>query len=211
MDISKLFPSTPLPKSKLSLDELIEMSQRSLFKVSIKERSSNLGKIKYLGFKYIFHRNEHKELIMFVNLYFSMKGANFNMHKNKKGKTVKSKKKPREQYILVVKFPYNMKVKNMKRLYSESIQLFSSDPSFKYFFAFALNKMNAVILDDSTLVNWLGVSLTKAPNVNNPNLKLNLTKHFFHMFKFLANVRVKAYMDKKYLLTNDVKITNEKV
>ena len=206
---ANLFPS--LPKSKLSVNELVEMSQRSLFKVSIKERSANLGKIKYIGFKPVFHRNEHKELVMYVSLYFRMKGANFNMSKNKKGKTVKGKKKPRESYLLVAKFPYDSKIKNMKRLYSKHLQLMSSDPSFKYFFAYALNKMDAVITDDATLVNWLGISLTKAPNVNNPNLKLNLTKHFYAFFKFISNVRPKAYLDEKYMISNDVKIINPKV
>ena len=202
---------TDLPKSKLSVNELVEMSQRSLFKVSIKERSATLGKIKYIGYKPVFHRNSKKQLVMYISLYFYMKGSNVDLSKNKKGKTVKSKKKVRQQYLLVAKFPYNSKIKNMKRLYSNSLQLMSSDPSFKYFFAFALNKMNAVITDDATLVSWLGRSLKDAPSTNNPDLKLNLTKHFYQFFKFISNVRPKVYLDKKYLLTNDIKIVNPKV
>ena len=210
MDFSKLFPTSPPPKSKLSVNELIELSQQSFFKAGIKDRSSNLGSIKYLGFKYTFHRNRKKQLIVYVNLYFYMKGANATLTKNKKGKTVK-KKKPRETYLLVAKFPYNTKIKNMKRLYDVPLQLFSSDPSFKFYFAYALNKMDAVVTDDPKLVSWLGESLTSAPRTNNPEMLTQLTKHFYKFFKFISNVRPKSYLDKRYLLSNDASIKNERI
>ena len=211
MDVSKLFPTTPLPKSKLNVNELIDLSQSSFFQVGIKDRASNLGTIKYVGFKYTFHRNRKKQLVVYINLYFYMKGASFDFKKNKKGKTVKGKRKPRETYLLVAKFPYNMKIKNMKRLYDVPLQLFSSDPSFKFYFAYALHKMNAVVTDDANLVNWLGKSLTDAPRITNPDMVTQLTKHFYKFFKFISNVRPKAYMEKKYLLNNDTKIVNEKI
>lgn len=211
MDASKLFPTTPLPNSKLTVNELVEISQKQFFKVGVKERSANLGSIKYVGFKYSFHRDRKKNLVIYVNMYFYMKGANFDLTKNKKGKTVKGKRKPRETYLLVAKFPYTLKVKNMKRLYNVPLQLFSSDPSFKYYFAYALHKRNAVVTDDATLVNWLGQSLSDAPRIRNPDMLTQLTKHFYKFFQFISNVRPKAYLDKKYMLNNDAKIINNNI
>lgn len=206
MDMSKVFKG--LPQSKLTVNELIDMTQSDFFTTSIRDRASNLGALKYLGFKYTFHRDNDGKLVVFVNLYFYMKGADADFSKNKKGKVVKSKRKSRETYMLVAKFPYSNKVKNMKRLYDVPLQLFSSDPSFKFFFAYALNKLDAVVTDDGKLVDWLGESLTKKPMHNNPEMTTQLTKHFYKFFQFIANKRPKEYMDDKYILRNDAKIVN---
>ncbi|MCK5536496.1 MAG: hypothetical protein KAI79_06695, partial [Bacteroidales bacterium] len=140
-----------LPKSKLTVNELYTLSQSSMFKTKTKVRASKVGKIHYVGFKYTYHRDHQgdKKLIVYINLYFYVMGAS---HKGK-----------REKYLLVAKFPYTTKIKNMKRLYDEPVQIFSSDPSFKYYLTYALNKFNAVITDDLTFVNHLGQSLTQKP------------------------------------------------
>lgn len=208
MDVSKILKG--LPDSKLSVNELISLSESSFFKVDIRTRSKNLGSLKYIGFKYTFHRDLDGKLVVYVNLYFYMKGANFDFYKDKKGKVKAGPRKPRETYLLVAKFPYSHKVKNMKRLYDVPIQIFSSDPSFKYYFAYALNKMGAVVTDDGKLVDWLGESLTRAPKYNNPNMKIQLTKHFYKFFRFIANNRPSRYMDKKYQLRQDAAIINRK-
>ena len=208
MDISQIMKG--LPKSKLSVNEMIDLTQKDFFKLGISERSSNLGSLKYIGFKYTFHRDIDKKLVVFVNLYFYMKGADADLGRNKKGQVVKKKRKKRETYMLVAKFPYSERVKNMKRLYDVPLQIFSSDPSFKFYFAYALNKQNAVVTDDGKLVDWLGESLTKAPVHNNPKLTIQLTKHFFKFFKFIANNRPKQYMDKKYQIKSDAKIINRR-
>lgn len=206
MDMSKVFKG--LPQSKLTVNELIDMTQSDFFSTSIADRSSNLGALKYLGFKYTFHRDNDGKLVVFVNLYFYMKGADADFSKNKKGKLVKSKRKTRETYMLVAKFPYSNKVKNMKRLYDVPLQLFSSDPSFKFFFAYALNKLDAVVTDDGKLVDWLGESLTKKPSHNNPEMTTQLTKHFYKFFQFIANKRPKDYMDDRHIIRSDAKIVN---
>ena len=207
MDVSKIMKG--LPTSKLTVNELIDLTSKNFFKLGISTRASNLGSLKYIGFKYTFHRDTDGKLVVFVNLYFYMKGANADHYKDKKGKIKTSKRKPRETYMLVAKFPYSHKVKNMKRLYDVPLQIFSSDPSFKYFFAYALNKLDAVVTDDGKLVDWLGESLTKAPMHNNPNLTVQLTKHFFKFFKFIANNRPNKYMDSKYQIRSDAKIINK--
>ena len=208
MDMSKIFKG--LPQSKLTVDELMKLSQKQFFKVGVKERASNLGSLRYIGFKYTFHRDTDDKLVVFVNLYFYMKGANADLYKNKKGQIERSKRKTRETYMLVAKFPYSHKVKNMKRLYDVPLQIFSSDPSFKYFFAYALHKMNAVVTDDGKLIDWLGESLTKAPKHKNPELMTQLTKHFFKFFQFIGNKRPKEYMDDKFIIRSDAKIINRK-
>lgn len=204
--MSKVFKG--LPASKLSVNELIDMTESDFFSVGIHDRASNLGALKYIGFKYTFHRDTDGKLVVFVNLYFYMKGSDASFYKDKKGKTKKTKRKGRETYMLVAKFPYSDKVKNMKRLYDVPLQIFSSDPSFKYFFAYALNKMNAVVTDDGKLIDWLGESLTKKPNHNNPGMTTQLTKHFYKFFQFIANKRPREYMDDKYIIKADAKIVN---
>lgn len=208
MDMSKVFKG--LPDSKLSVNKLIDLSKKDFFQVDVRTRSSNLGSLKYIGFKYTFHRDHDDKMVVFVNLYFYMKGANADFSRNKKGKVVKSKRKPRETYLLVAKFPYSLQVKNMKRLYDVPIQIFSSDPSFKFYFAYALNKLDAVVTDDGKLVNWLGESLTKAPKHNNPHLESQLTKHFFKFFQFIGNNRPKEYLGDRFRLKDDAKIVNRK-
>jgi len=192
-----------LPTSRLDVDELIKISEQPFFKHSIHERASEVGNFKYIGFKYVYHRAISGQLVVYVNLYFYVKGAR--PPKPKKGS--KKRSSARETYLLVAKFPYTTKVKNMKRLYDSPMQIFSSDPSFKYYFAYVLNSLNAVVKDDKELVKWLGESLTIKPKKNNPEFKAQLTKHFYKFFKFIANKRPKEYLDKKYLLPESAKVT----
>jgi len=207
MDLSNTF--TGLPNSKLSVNELVDMTHKNFFKLGIRDRASNLGSLRYIGFKYSFHRDHDKKLVVFVNLYFYMKGSDGTLYKDKKG-SVKKRRKSRETYMLVAKFPYSNKVKNMKRLYDVPLQIFSSDPSFKYFFAYPLHKLGAVVTDDGKLVDWLGESLVKSPKHNNPDMTVQLTKHFFKFFQFIANKRPKDYLDKRYIIRSDAKIINRK-
>ena len=210
MDYSNVGLSGPIPKSELSVNELIKITQSNFFKVSIKERASTLGKFKYLGFKPVLHRNKKKQLVVYISLYFYHQGSNYALSKNAKGKTVKKKQK-RQTYLLIAKFPHNMKVKNMKRLYDVPLQLFSSDPSFKFFFAFALNNLDAVITDEPLMRKWLGKALTTPPDIRNDSWETHLTKHFYKMFQFISNVRPKAYLGDKFKIAQDIKIINPKI
>ncbi|MCK5536529.1 MAG: hypothetical protein KAI79_06865 [Bacteroidales bacterium] len=211
MDFSKLASASgPLPRSQLSVNELIKITQTNFFKVSIKERASTLGKFKYLGWKPVLHRNKKKQLVVYFSLYFYHQGSNYAMSKNSKGKTIRKRQK-RQTYLLIAKFPHSVKIKNMKRLYNENIQLFSSDPSFKFTFCYALNNLDAVITDEPLMIKWLGSALTDPPNNRNDNWDTHLTKHFWRLFQFISNVRPKVYLDEKYLIPNDVKIVNPKI
>ncbi len=199
MDLSKALKG--LPKSHLSVNEMISLTAQPFFQKSIGERTKDLGGIRYVGFKYTFHRDTDEKLVTYVNLYFYMKGSN--SAGEKKGKKIK---KTRENYLLVAKFPYTLAIKNMKRLYDLPMQIFSSDPSFKYFFAYALNGLNAVVTDDDLLVKHLGKSLSTKPKKTNPDLQVQLTKHFYNFFKFIANKKPKEYLSKKYMIPTSTKV-----
>lgn len=199
------------PQSHLNVKEMIDLTNQPFFKRSIGERASELGDITYIGYKYSYHWNGNKRLTLFVNLYFYMKGA-------KGSKRVKNSKDgrrtgPRPMYTLVAKFPYTTKVKNMKRLYDIPMQIFSSDPSFKFYFAYALHRLKAVVVDDPQITKWLGKSLTTAPTKTNPDLQVQLTKHFYKFFKFLGNHKPKEYLNDKFLIdqNKNVKIINQKI
>jgi len=184
----------------------MKLSQQPFFARSIQERAGDVGNFSYKGFKYTYHRTITGKLVVYVNLYFYVRGA-------KPPKTKKGMSKSRETYLLVAKFPYTLEVKNMKRLYGLPMQIFSSDPSFKYFFAYALNQMNAIVTDDNELVKWLGKSLTTKPKTNNPQFKVQLTKHFYKFFQFIANKKPKEYLDSRYMMPTDtkVKVLNSKI
>ena len=186
-----------IPNSRLTVNELYNLSNTSMFKTSIEDRAFKVGKVIYKGFKYIYHRNPKGKLVLYVNLYFYVNGA---PHKS-----------IRERYLLVAKFPYIKDIKNIKRLYNYPVQIFSSDPSFKYYLTYALNQFNAVITDDIQYVNHLGKSLTTKPNINNPKRMAELTKHFFKFFNFIGNVPPKRYLDKKYEIDpkDNIRIINK--
>jgi len=183
-------------KSNLSVNEFFRLSEQPFFSRSITERAKEVNKPKYKGFKYSVHYDSiTNKLILFVNLYFFIKGA-----KNKKtGK--------RETYLLTVKFPYYKNIKTFKKLYDVPIQLFASDPSFKYYFAFVLNKHNAVVLDEKEFIKHLGLALTVPPRKRNPNWKVQLTKHLYKLFLFLKNIHPKKYLDKKWEISPSKRIT----
>jgi len=187
------------PKSDLSVEEFFRLSEKPFFSRSITERAKEINKPKYQGFKYSVHYDSiSNKLILFVNLYFFIKGA-----KNKKTGN-------RETYLLTVKFPYYKDIKTFKKLYNVPIQIFASDPSFKYYFAFVLNQHNAVVLDEKEFIKHLGIALTVPPKVRNPNWKVQLTKHLYKLFQFLKNVHPKKYLDKKWEIKTSKTITINK-
>jgi len=186
------------PKSTLSLKKLIDMSQLPFFKKSIKERAKPVGKPKYYGYKFTYHYDPvSNKIILFVNLYFIIKGAK---HKDK-----------RNTYLVVIKFPYYKKIKNFRRLYDIPVQVFASDPSFKFYFAYVLHNLyGAVVLDEPEFVKHLGIALTRAPKVRNPDLIAQLTKHLYKIVTFLATQSPKKYLTPAYQIPSSKRITIDK-
>jgi hypothetical protein len=91
--------------------------------------------------------------------------------------------------------------KNIKKFYNLPIQIFASDPSFKYYFAYTLNKEQAVIKRRSFL-RHLGKALKIAPKKNNPKEITQLTKHLYKTVMFLANKRLDQYIQPKYKINS---------
>jgi len=186
------------PKSDLTVNEFIQLTKKPFFSRGIEERYKRVSDPKYKGFKYSIHYDSSaNKLILFVNLYFFVKGE-----KGTDGK--------RKTYLLSVKFPYYKDIKTFKKLYNIPIQVFSSDPSFKYYFAYVLNKHNAVILDEETFSKWIKKAIAIPPKKNNPNWKVQLTKHLYKLFKFLQNVHPRTYLAKKWEINIKTRIGIDK-
>jgi len=189
--------------SQISTNELINHSQSSMFKKSVSERVKQIGDFRYLGFEYVYHQGKDSRVYLFVTLYFQATSA---PHKEK-GK----KKTKREKYLLAVKFPYLEGITKLDKLYDTPVELFSSDPSFLFYFAYVLNKKNAVIKDHTKYTKWLGESLEKKPYKNNPKLRTELTKHFYKVIQFIKTQSPKRYLDEKYLTSIDrISFPNER-
>jgi len=178
--------------SNYSIKDLIKFSKNTIFSRPIQQRVKQVGNFKYLGFKYSIHKNKQNKLQVYIKLYFIVQGAKY---KNK-----------RQKYILVVMLPYIRKIKNLKRLYDLPVKLFSSDPSFKYYFAYVLYKSNLLIDDEKQILRYLGRALTQEPIKRNPAFHKELTKHFFKLFQFIANKSPRQYLDDRHELPPDFKI-----
>jgi hypothetical protein len=177
---------------EITVNKLLEYSKNSFFKINTDIRAKRVGTFKYIGFKSVFHRNKDKKLVLYVDLIFLVKGEN---HKGK-----------RETYTIIAKFPYVKGIKNLKRLYDLPVKLFSSDPSFKYYFAYVFKQNNLLINNEKDLVLWLGDALLKPPTKRNPNQHKELTKHFYKFFIFISNKKPKDILDKRFELKTDFKI-----
>jgi len=187
--------------STIDLDILVTNANSTMFKKSIDERVSNIGDFKYLGFEYTYDKNKQGNVVLFINMYFLATSA---PHKLKSGG------KKRYKYLLGIKFPYIDGMKTMKKINNVPIKIFSSDPSFNYFFAFALNRINAVILDHPKFIKHLSKSLNVKPKKRNPNLRKELTKHLYKVVKFLLRYSPMEYLDEQYLTNIDkIKIPNK--
>ena len=189
-DRSKYRPST-----KIDLNHLISSTNSTMFKRTVKERVSAIGDFKYLGYNEITVDNR-----LYVMLNFEATSAPHSTpSKSKATKKTKSKKYKRYKYNLSIKFPFVHNMNKMKKMLNLPIELFSSDPSFKYYFAYVLNSKDAVIRNH-IYDNWLGEALTSKPKIRNKNEKMELTKHFYKVVKFIKSQEVRKYLSKRYIL-----------
>jgi len=193
--------------SNIELDDLIKNTQnKSIFKKDIWERVKKIGHFEYLGFEYTYNRNKKGNLTLFITMYFYVTSA---PHKKKAGNKRDRYKIFRKKYLVAIKFPYIDGMKNYNRLLNVPIKIFSSDESFNYFLAYALNTHNAVILDDPVFINHIHYAITHKPRIRNPELKTELTKHLYKVIEFLLKYRPIDYLDDKYLLDKIPKIPNK--
>jgi len=102
----------------------------------------------------------------------------------------------------IIQLPYRQEYreKSFQSFYEETpIKIFSSDPSFQYFLAYALNKVNAVVINRETSKH-LGVALTKKPKTRNPVLHKELNKHMYKLIEFISSKKLNRYINEKTYL-----------
>lgn len=176
-----------MKKSRLTVAHLRRLSRTPYFKRSIQERSSELGGVRYVGFTMDTKIGSSE----YFNFCFVVEGA-FSKKINK-----------RPEYLEILQVEITDEFKKFFNLYNKQpVKIFSSDPSFKYYIAYALTKRNAVIINPAT-VKHLGKSLTRPAIRNNPRNKLMMNKHFYFLTKFIRSDSILQYMSKKYLLDKD--------
>jgi len=193
----KYFPS------RLPLKILKQNTQNTMFKESINKRKKKLGKIFYKGWDIEYYETYQNILIPFINLYFIVEGKKYFDKKNKKYK--------RPKYLQILQIPYREYHKEkFSELYIEDpIKLYSDDPSFKYYLAYALNKIGAVVLNNYT-ISKLGKALTVYPKIRNKKLHKELNKHFYKLIEFISTRKIERYLIKKYYLGKKAKYVYNK-
>jgi len=193
----KYFPS------QLSLKNLKYNTQNTMFKESINKRKKQLGKIEYKGWSIEYYEIQEEVLVPFINLYFIVEGKKYFDKKNKIHK--------RPKYLQILQIPYREYHKErFSELYiNDPIKLYSDDPSFKYYLAYALNKVGSVILNNYT-ISKLGKALTAYPKIRNKKLHKELNKHFYKLIEFISTKKVERYLTKKYFLDKKVKYVYNK-
>jgi len=170
----------PYKESKIKLKTLIN-TKITIFKESIYKRKKELGSIFYKGWTIELNKIDKNSCLALASLYFIVEGKKFN------GK--------RPKFIQILQIPYRKYNMEFRKIYDFPLKIFSSDQSFKFYFAYALNTMNAVVLNSYT-IKELDVALIKKPKHNNPKLHKELNKHFYKLTEYLK------YKDIKFFLQN---------
>lgn len=178
--------------SKIDLRTLKNNTKNTMFKRPINKRKKEIGQIKYLGWSKEIISDGNKLRAM-CNLYFLVEGK---IHKDKK-----TGKRIRPKYTEIIQIPYKKEYKEkFEVLYDKTpIKIFSSDSSFKYFLAYALNSVNAVVLNKKTK-QWLDKSLIKKPKIRNTNLHKEMNKHMYKLVEFLTTKKISRYINNKTYL-----------
>jgi len=183
---------TNYKESKITVRSLKNFTKKTMFKTPINKRKKDIGKITYKGYSLELYTIGNK-IYSVANLYFFVEGKKFFDKKTKKHK--------RPTYIQILQIPYKKEYNTRFDYIFENtpIKIYSSDPSFKYYLAYALNKINAVVITNETKKN-LGIALKRKPIVNNPTLHKEFNKHFYKLVEFLYTKKMNKYFDKKYFL-----------
>ena len=179
-------------ESKLDIRHLKNFTKNTMFKISINKRKKEVGKIFYKGWSLELYKEDNYFLAV-ANLYFFVQGKKY-FDKQKR-------KYVRPTYLEILQIPYKKSYKeSFDVLYEKTpIKIFSSDPSFKFYLAYALNKANAVVINDYTKKE-LGIALSNRPIINNPFLHKEFNKHFYKLVEFIAKRKVAHYLNDKYYL-----------
>lgn len=178
-------------RSKLDIRHLKNFTKNTMFKIPINKRKKELGKITYKGYSKELYTMDNR-FVSVVNLYFVVQGKEY---KSKSGG------RKRANYMQILQIPYKKIYKGkFETIYDDvSVKIFSEDPSFKYYLAYALNQAKAVIINEYTQKH-LGIALTKKPILRNKKLHKEFNKHFYKLVEFISTKKMSKYLDKRYFL-----------
>ena len=179
-------------ESQITIYHLKQFTKNTMFKIPINKRKKQVGKITYKGWSRELYSLGNR-IIAVINLYFIVEG--------KKYFDKKKKKYLRPKYLQILQIPYKKSYhKRFKAIYDDiPVKIYSSDPSFKYYLAYALNTIKAVVINKETQKE-LGIALTQRPNIRNPKLHKEMNKHFYKLVEFLATKKMANYLNDKYYL-----------
>jgi len=176
------------PHPELNLKDLIKLTEEPFFKIPISERYKQVSNPTYLGWDYKFYQDEDGRVKVWIEVYFKIKGA----------KHVKKKKgiSYRNTYIVALEFPYIKNIRTFQKMYQMPVRVFSSDPSFMFYFAYAFHTRDGVITDRPEFKKWINYAITHYPKIRNPMLITQLAKHLYKLVRFLAKEKTRNYLDK---------------
>ena len=182
-------------ESKINIRNLKEYTKNTMFKTPINKRKKELGKITYKGWSKELYSLGNR-IVAVINLYFIVEG--------KKYFDKKRKRHLRPKYLQILQIPYKKSYHSrFQAIYDDvPVKIYSSDPSFKYYLAYALNTINAVVRNKET-EKELGVALRRRPSIRNPKLHKEFNKHFYKLVEFIATKKMSKYLDEKYYLGID--------
>lgn len=186
--INKLIGS----KTKLSLKELIKNTPRE----RVVKATTELGNPTYLGFTHEIHKENlfnklnawiksfiskilgtKDTLVVYIVLHFSIKGST--------GKV----------YNIKIKFPYRRNM-DKENLFNIPARVYCECADFKYRSAYVLNRIGNIYTNPK-IENNLGIALTKAPKVTNPEQLEFVCKHTIKVVSRL-NTNIRDYLKIRY-------------
>jgi hypothetical protein len=179
-------------ESKINIRNLKEFTKRTMFRTPINKRKKDVGAITYKGWSIELY-SAGNSIVGVANLYFLVEGKKYIDKKTKKIK--------RPKYYQILQIPYKKSYNiSFGKMYDDTpVKIFSQDPSFKYYLAYALNTINAVVINKETKKH-LGIALTKRPTMRNKKLHKEFNKHFYRVVEFIASKKISKYLDKKLYL-----------
>jgi hypothetical protein len=182
----------PYIESKIDIRHLKNYTKRTMFKTPINIRKKDIGKITYKGWSLELYGGGNA-IVATANLYFLVEG--------KKYFDKKRKRFVRPKYYQILQIPYKKSYHTrFETLYEGTpVKIFSQDPSFKYYLAYALNTINAVVINNETKKH-LGRALIDRPLVRNPKLHKEFNKHFYKLVEFISTKKINRYLNEKYYL-----------
>lgn len=179
-------------KTKLTLKELIRNTPRE----RVVKATTEVGTPVYLGFTHEIHKENlfnklnawvrsfvskilgtKDTLVVYIVLHFRVKGSTGN------------------HYDVKIKFPYRRNM-DKENLFNIPVRVYCSCADFKFRSAYVLNRTGNIYTNPK-VERELGLALTKAPKITNPDQLEFVCKHTIKVVSKL-NTNIRDYLKLKY-------------